>query len=1217
MAATSCPRTNIKFSEISYLPSPGRPQWVELINVGTVPVDARSMEIMSGTNTYSLPTDLQEMPTNGFILVYFDGGGTNDTSFVGDNLAVLHASTTNFLGSPVGSVSLYQVTGIHTADTLADYVAWGGDPGTDAVLAVAKGLWNGTNSSIPTQNTPDSGPAGAFAPVVPGGTLDLVAGTWTTYEPSSATPGAPNALLTTPYIDKPLDDQWYEATPDWFRWSPQPGANSYELQDATDSGFTNVVLDVSNNVPNQYFPPSTNTVPMGTNWCRVRAFAPGGAVSAWSASRRFIVGMVTNTTPAPSIKKSGAAPKVGANTIQGTVQDTRTTHGLANVAVSLNAGATVVDSTTTDAAGSFTLSAANGSYTLTGSLVNYTVAGQALTVSANVAGLVIRATGDAGDAAVIPLGAQKDSPLLQVAHSTTDGRMCDKDNARDQAWDQPHAGPHPEGGSLECWYCWAVSATMIGRHAGGSVLVDEVLNNVKNLAFGSDCGAYPADEKNALKFTLQTTEANINYTTTKFTEGQVRNFLTNNRPIFFVEPSHVMTLDGFQYRDGQFWCRFVNTDNRGSTQYRNYAAQQFWRGACPNAGLLGRPVDARIKSGVSFVDGDGDGVLDFDEDTRFSCDKTKVDTDGDGIPDKIEIASWAFPRDGIGGAIAGKEFAPTWGKKAQYTADTDGGGVKDGDEDKNHNGISGKWDTANPGETDVFDPKDDASLDLVFCIDTTGSMGPYIAGVQANMISIINYVATNFSKYRIAIVGYKDYPDQDSSYLNHIYSPFDTNTVNLISTVNSMSVSGGGDIPEAVYSGIIECITDPALGGWRASPVKRVILTMGDAAAHDPEENGTTLATVQAVAGSGGPTYNLPPYIPAIVKSMAAATVDTNTLSGSISVFPVWVGYDATAGASWTNIASVTDGSVVHAPTAADVSAGIISQIDAIKASTTASLSVTGPSGETNVRGLTNIVADASRSFDPNGCGILQYEWDWNGDGIFDETTLGPVTSHAYPAGFTGPIKLRVTTVGGDTATAIFTLAPLPAASVGIVSQTLNTTIDRQTGLFYEQVIVTNSGAATLGGFRISITNLPAGAWCVSATGTNAGMPYVDFTGSLASGATITLKLAYYSSRRQAPVGVVVSVQPVTPVAPVTSTGASALILSARMRPDGKMAVEFDTKYRRLYAIQYSSDSSAWKQAQSLIQGNGSRMIWVDAGPPDTESLLSGVRLYRLVMLPQ
>lgn len=187
-----------------------------------------------------------------------------------------------------------------------------------------------------------------------------------------------------------------------------------------------------------------------------------------------------------------------------------------------------------------------------------------------------------------------------------------------------------------------------------------------------------------------------------------------------------------------------------------------------------------------------------------------------------------------------------------------------------------------------------------------------------------------------------------------------------------------------------------------------------------------------------------------------------------------------------------------------------------------------------------------------------------------------------------------------------------------ILSQVLNTNIDRQTGLFYQQVVITNGGLAAVSGFRLSVTNLPAGARCVSATGTNAGVPFVEFSGSLAPGQTLTFNLAYYSSTRKAPVGAGVSVEAVVVTPPSPSAGQTLAIRRAFLRQDGKFAVEFDTLAGRSYVVEYSSDMNTWKQAQPPVSGNGSRLIWVDSGPPQTESPpASGPRFYRLVLLPQ
>ncbi|MBN1893244.1 hypothetical protein JW906_02070 [bacterium] len=65
----------------------------------------------------------------------------------------------------------------------------------------------------------------------------------------------------------------------------------------------------------------------------------------------------------------------------------------------------------------------------------------------------------------------------------------------------------------------------------------------------------------------------------------------------------------------------------------------------------------------------------------------------------------------------------------------------------------------------------------------------------------------------------------------------------------------------------------------------------------------------------------------------------------------------------------------------------------------------------------TAVLLDASESRD-NGqnAGIVGYDWDWNGDGIFDQSTETPVVSRLYPDDFEGNVILRVRDRAGFTA---------------------------------------------------------------------------------------------------------------------------------------------------------------------------------------------------------
>lgn len=58
---------------------------------------------------------------------------------------------------------------------------------------------------------------------------------------------------------------------------------------------------------------------------------------------------------------------------------------------------------------------------------------------------------------------------------------------------------------------------------------------------------------------------------------------------------------------------------------------------------------------------------------------------------------------------------------------------------------------------------------------------------------------------------------------------------------------------------------------------------------------------------------------------------------------------------------------------------------------------------------------DASMSFDPDGS-IVSYEWDFNGDGLFDQTTTDPVVSYTYATPGLKSVTVRATDSEGASA---------------------------------------------------------------------------------------------------------------------------------------------------------------------------------------------------------
>jgi hypothetical protein len=56
---------------------------------------------------------------------------------------------------------------------------------------------------------------------------------------------------------------------------------------------------------------------------------------------------------------------------------------------------------------------------------------------------------------------------------------------------------------------------------------------------------------------------------------------------------------------------------------------------------------------------------------------------------------------------------------------------------------------------------------------------------------------------------------------------------------------------------------------------------------------------------------------------------------------------------------------------------------------------------------------DASGSYDPSGLAITKYEWDFNGDGVYDLQTTEPTATYTYNEAFNNYVVVRVTSLGG------------------------------------------------------------------------------------------------------------------------------------------------------------------------------------------------------------
>ncbi|MCL2481799.1 MAG: VWA domain-containing protein [Spirochaetaceae bacterium] len=120
------------------------------------------------------------------------------------------------------------------------------------------------------------------------------------------------------------------------------------------------------------------------------------------------------------------------------------------------------------------------------------------------------------------------------------------------------------------------------------------------------------------------------------------------------------------------------------------------------------------------------------------------------------------------------------------------------------------------------------SIDLVFAIDTTESMGNDFVVLKKGFGKTLDDKIKKYEQYRVGLVFYKDYKDE---YLTKTF-PFTTDTSIIKKHVESVKARGGGDRPEAVYEALYESVT---AFSWEADD--RVVILIGDAPPH-PKPRG-------------------------------------------------------------------------------------------------------------------------------------------------------------------------------------------------------------------------------------------------------------------------------------------------------------------------------------------------------------------------------------------
>ncbi|MBO0588415.1 flagellin [Sporosarcina sp. E16_8] len=168
----------------------------------------------------------------------------------------------------------------------------------------------------------------------------------------------------------------------------------------------------------------------------------------------------------------------------------------------------------------------------------------------------------------------------------------------------------------------------------------------------------------------------------------------------------------------------------------------------------------------------------------------------------------------------------------------------------------------------VIDKPPGSSLgmtDIVFLIDSTGSMGTAISNVKKNIDSFVNSISTAGINIQIGLVDYKDESPTDGGIKSVVY-PFTSNVDDFKIYLDELVANGGGDFPESGLEAIHEALKYP----FRESASKNFIL-ITDAMVHDNDDGD---------GGDGKSIYD----IEEIAKRLSVATIKLNVIGPKDSI---------------------------------------------------------------------------------------------------------------------------------------------------------------------------------------------------------------------------------------------------------------------------------------------------------------------------------------------
>ncbi|MCL2396729.1 MAG: Hsp70 family protein [Defluviitaleaceae bacterium] len=131
------------------------------------------------------------------------------------------------------------------------------------------------------------------------------------------------------------------------------------------------------------------------------------------------------------------------------------------------------------------------------------------------------------------------------------------------------------------------------------------------------------------------------------------------------------------------------------------------------------------------------------------------------------------------------------------------------------------------------------NVNIVFCIDTTGSMDTYINGVKDRAIEFAQILASKGATFKLGLIGFGDLGEGEKP---SVYN-FTDDVARFQKQVNNIPRTYGGDIPESALDSLetgIELLATARHDG----PAKSIFILITDAPPHVPTHSGKSVADI-------------------------------------------------------------------------------------------------------------------------------------------------------------------------------------------------------------------------------------------------------------------------------------------------------------------------------------------------------------------------------------